>query len=263
MDIDKLKVPPGGKFRLSKRNASDTLGMSKSGVDKGRLSHAKKLAKLQDLLYAGHEHAILIALQAMDAGGKDGTIKHVMSGVNPQGCSVTSFKQPTPLELSHDFLWRVHAAVPPKGMIGIFNRSHYEDVLITRVHGMISQAECKSRYEDINNFEKILTRGGVHIVKFFLHIDSDEQERRFAARLDDPDKNWKSSSADFSERRYWDQYQDAYENALAHCSTKDAPWYVIPANHKWFRNYAVAEAIIQTMESLKMKYPVAKKNASA
>ena len=191
----------------------------------------------------------------MDAAGKDGTIKHVMSGVNPQGCAVTSFKQPSAIELAHDFLWRIHAAVPAKGAIGIFNRSHYEDVLIARVHKLAPKPVWQARYGEINAFQEMLSENGVHIVKFFLHISKAEQERRFEERLNDKNKNWKASAADFKERQFWDDYQTAYEDAIAKCSTKRAPWYVIPSDHKWFRNFAVAEIVIQTLHSLKMKFP--------
>ncbi len=257
MDIDKLRVAPGAKFKLSDYAPDDTYGVSKSRGEKGLASHVEKLAALHDLLYAEHKRSLLIVLQGMDAAGKDGTIKHVMSGVNPQGCSVTPFKQPTTRELDHDFLWRVHAAVPEKGAIGIFNRSHYEDVLVARVHKLVPREVWKKRYDAINQFEKILSESNVHILKFFLHMSSGEQEKRFMQRLTDPRKNWKASAADFSERKYWDEYQAAYRDAISNCSTKDAPWYVIPSDHKWFRNFAVGEIVIQTLETLKMRYPAA------
>jgi PPK2 family polyphosphate:nucleotide phosphotransferase len=255
MDIDKLRAKPGGQFKLGNFATDDTHGVSKAKAEKGLATHTEKLAALHDLLYAEHKRALLIVLQGMDAAGKDGTIKHVMSGVNPQGCFVTSFKQPSVAELDHDFLWRVHAAVPGKGTIGIFNRSHYEDVLITRVHNLVPREVWKKRYDAINDFERILTESGVHVIKFFLHMSSGEQEKRFMARLTDPNKNWKSSAADFSERKYWNDYQAAYQEAVAKCTTRDAPWYVIPSDHKWFRNFAVGEIVIETLGSLKMKYP--------
>src|ERR1700733_7137493 len=217
--------------------------------------HVSKLSASHDLLYAEHKRSLLIVLQGMDAAGKDGTIRHVMSGVNPQGCTVTSFKQPSSRELAHDFLWRIHAAVPEKGEIGIFNRSQYEDVLIARVHNLVPREIWKRRYSEINAFEKILTANNVHILKFFLHMSNEEQEKRFKARLSDPAKNWKASAADFSERKYWNEYQAAYQEALTKCSTKDSPWYVIPADHKWFRNFAVAEIVTRTLESFHMHYP--------
>ncbi len=255
MKISSLRAERGSAFRLSKCAADDTHGVSKQHAEKALPDHVKKLSALHDLLYAEHKRSLLIVLQGMDAAGKDGTIKHVMSGVDPQGCTVTSFKEPSHTELDHDFLWRIHAAVPPKGAIGIFNRSHYEDVLIARVHSLVEPAVWKRRYDEINDFEHMLTENGVCILKFFLHMSSEEQNRRFEERQSDPDKNWKSSPADFKERQYWDQYQDAYEAAVRKCGTKDAPWYVIPSDHKWFRNFAVAEVIIQTLESFKMRFP--------
>ncbi|MDP9055233.1 MAG: polyphosphate kinase 2 family protein [Acidobacteriota bacterium] len=255
MNISSLKVKPGSTFRLSKCDPRDTHGISKEHAAKALPHHVKKLARLHDLLYAEHKSSLLIVLQGMDASGKDGTIKHVMTGVNPQGCSVTSFRQPSTVELDHDFLWRVHAAVPPKGAIGIFNRSHYEDVLVARVHNLVDPAVWKQRYNQINDFEKMLTRNNVHILKFFLHISSKEQHERFDERLSNPRKNWKSSPSDFKERESWDQYQAAYEAAIKKCSTPYAPWYVVPSDHKWFRNFAIAEAIVQTLESFRMKFP--------
>ena len=246
----------GRNFKIKHHKAGETLGLKKEGDHELNIG---KLAALHDVLYAEHKHALVIVLQGMDAAGKDGTIKHVMSGVNPQGCTVTSFKQPTPLELDHDFLWRIHAAVPPRGSIGIFNRSQYEDVLIARVHNLVSRKVIKQRYKEINDFEEMLTDSGVTILKFFLHMSREEQGRRFKARLDDPSKNWKSSPADFKERKYWDAYLAAYEDAISNCSTKHAPWYVIPSDHKWFRNFAVAEVTIRTLEGLHMKYPKASK----
>jgi PPK2 family polyphosphate:nucleotide phosphotransferase len=255
MKISSLRAERGSAFRLSQCAADDTHGVSKQHAGKTLPEHVKKLSGLHDLLYAEHKRSLLIVLQGMDAAGKDGTIKHVMSGVNPQGCTVTSFKEPSHIELDHDFLWRIHAAVPGKGTLGIFNRSHYEDVLIARVHGLVEPAVWKRRYDEINDFEKMLTENGVCILKFFLHMSNEEQNRRFEERQSDPDKNWKSSPADFKERKYWDQYQEAYEAAVRKCGTKDAPWYVIPSDHKWFRNFAVAEVIIQTLESFKMRFP--------
>jgi PPK2 family polyphosphate:nucleotide phosphotransferase len=255
MKIAKLRARHDGKFRLKKHSPDDTLEITKEQASAAVDGHIKRLETLHELLYAEGKHALLIVLQGMDAAGKDGTIKHVMSGVNPQGCAVTPFKQPTKLELAHDFLWRVHAAVPARGYIGIFNRSHYEDVLITRVHNLTPKNVWETRYRQINQFEEMLSDNGVQILKFFLHISKDEQERRFEERLHDPDKNWKASPADFAERRYWADYQKAYEDAIAKCSTKRVPWYIIPADHKWFRDFAVSEVIVQTLESLRMKFP--------
>ncbi len=257
MDIEKLKVEPGDKFKIKKRDPGETFGVTKTHAIKELERHSGKLADLHELLYAENTRALLIVLQGMDASGKDGTIKHVMSGVNPQGCTVTSFKQPSAQDLAHDFLWRIHAAVPAKGAIGIFNRSHYEDVLIARVHKLVPDRVWEKRYDEINSFEKMLHENNVTILKFFLHISSDEQEKRFNERLSDPTKNWKASAADFKERRFWDDYQEAYQDALKKCSTDHAPWYVVPADHKWFRNHAVAEIVIQTLESFRMKFPKA------
>jgi PPK2 family polyphosphate:nucleotide phosphotransferase len=255
MNSGKLMVKPGSRLKLADRDPDDTHGNTKEKSARQLAAHSAKLDELQDLLYAGHKHALLIVLQALDAGGKDGTIRHVMSGVNPQSCSVTSFKAPTPEELGHDFLWRVHKAVPIHGTIGIFNRSHYEDVLIARVHNLVPKAVWSKRYGQINDFESELAASGVKILKFFLHISKEEQKKRFEARLADPSKLWKASEADFTERRFWDEYIGAFEDALSKCSTHQAPWYVIPANKKWFRNLAVSQIIIEALASLKMKYP--------
>ena len=255
MNIAKLRARHDGKFQFRKHSPDETFGVSKADAEASSSKHIARLENLHELLYAENKHALLIVLQGMDAAGKDGTIKHVMSGVNPQGCTVTPFKEPTKLELAHDFLWRIHAAVPAKGAIGIFNRSHYEDVLIARVHKLVPKDVWHSRYGQINSFEEMLSENGIRILKFFLHISKAEQEKRFEERLNDRDKNWKASAADFAERRYWTEYQKAYEDAISRCSTKIAPWYVIPANHKWFRNFAVAEIVIQTLESLRMKFP--------
>jgi PPK2 family polyphosphate:nucleotide phosphotransferase len=219
--------------------------------------HRQVLAELQELLSAEAKHAVLVVLQAMDTGGKDGTIRHIFTGVNPQACRVTAFKVPTPLEAAHDYLWRVRAAVPPRGIIGIFNRSHYEDVLVTRVHKMISDKVARRRFREINNFEEMLADNGVTILKFFLHISREEQTERLKARCADKDKQYKISESDFKERGYWDQYEDAYEDALSHTSRKHAPWYVIPSDQKWYRNVAVSQILVDTMERLKMKYPKA------
>ena len=253
--LKKLCVEPGTKVKLKKLDAGDTFDVSKGDAEAAAGKHAKKLGLLHELLYAEHKRSLLIVLQGMDASGKDGTIKHVMAGANPQGCAVTSFKEPSKKELDHDFLWRIHNAVPGKGDIGIFNRSQYEDVLIVRVHKLAPKTVWQARYEQINEFEKLLSENGTHILKFFLHIDSGEQEKRFEARLSDPEKNWKASAADFREREFWDDYQDAYDDALSKCSTADAPWFVVPANHKWFRDHAISEIVIQTLEGLKMQFP--------
>jgi PPK2 family polyphosphate:nucleotide phosphotransferase len=217
--------------------------------------YRQKLGQMQSLLYAEKKHSLLIVIQALDAGGKDGTINHVFAAFNPQGTSVTGFKQPTPIELDHDFLWRIHPHAPAKGWVAIFNRSHYEDVLITRVHKLVDKPTWTARYDRIRDFELGLTESGTRILKFFLHISKEEQLARFERRLDDPARNWKISESDYSERALWDKYMEAFEDALAATSTRDAPWYVIPANHKWFRNLAVSQIVADTMEELGMSFP--------
>jgi PPK2 family polyphosphate:nucleotide phosphotransferase len=217
--------------------------------------HRNKLASMQSLLYAEKKRSFLIVLQAMDAGGKDGTVNHVLSALNPQGAKVTGFRQPTPEEMAHDFLWRVHPHTPGKGEIAIFNRSQYEDVLVPRVHKVIGKAIWEARYQRIRNFEDTLTDNGTYILKFFLHISKKEQLARFAARLDDPRRNWKISESDYAERAYWDDYMIAYEDAISATSTERAPWFVIPSNHKWFRNLAVSQIVADAMEDLHMSYP--------
>jgi PPK2 family polyphosphate:nucleotide phosphotransferase len=252
----KLSVKPGRKVRLADFDPDDTLGYSKdAGEKKLRDKTLARIDELQQLLYAENKHALLILLQGMDAAGKDGTVRHVMSGINPQGCSVTSFEVPSHDEAEHDFLWRAHRAAPERGQIGIFNRSHYEDVLIVRVHNLVPEEVWKKRYAQINAFEKVLTDNQTTILKFFLHIGKEEQKKRFQARLDDPSHQWKLSPADLAERKYWNDYVDAYEDALTKCNTDEAPWYIIPSNHKWFRNLAVSQIILHTLEKFKMKYP--------
>jgi PPK2 family polyphosphate:nucleotide phosphotransferase len=249
-------VKPGEKIKLSKWDPEETLGWEKDHKMKASLDKSlERLDKLQYLLYAEKKRAILIVLQAIDSGGKDGTIRHVMSGVNPQGCTVTSFKKPTEEEAEHDYLWRSHKAVPACGEIGIFNRSHYEDVLVVRVHNLVPKKVWSQRYDQINQFEEFLHDNDVKMLKFFLHISKDEQKKRFEQRIEDPDRQWKISEADFDERNYWGDYTKAYEDALMLCSTKHAPWYVIPANKKWFRNLAVSHIIAETMEEMNMKFP--------
>jgi PPK2 family polyphosphate:nucleotide phosphotransferase len=215
----------------------------------------KRLRELQEVLYAEDKHAILIVLQAMDAGGKDGTIRHVMRGANPQGVKVASFKVPTPEELAHDFLWRIHRNTPERGMIGIFNRSHYEDVLVVRVEELVPRNIWQSRYEHINAFERLLVDSGVTILKFYLHISKDEQKERFEDRLNRPDKHWKFSRGDLKVRAKWDQYMVAYEDAISRCNTSWAPWYIVPANHKWYRNLVISSILVNTLENLDMHYP--------
>ena len=230
---------------------------SKQKTD-GRLEkNIARLNKLQYRLAAENRRALLIILQAMDAGGKDGTIRHVMTGLNPQGCRVTSFKVPAGEETRHDFLWRIHRAAPGFGEIGIFNRSQYEDVLVVRVHDLVPKAVWSARYDQINDFEKTLTENRTRILKFFLHISFEEQTERLEARVNDPERRWKISEADLAERKYWNDYMHAYEDVLRKCSTKDAPWFVIPSNHKWFRNLAISEIIADTLEDMNPTVPKA------
>lgn len=249
-------VEPGKTVSLGDIGTDRTAGV-KSKKEAADLleQNTQRLRELEYLLYAENRHALLIILQAMDAGGKDGTIRHVMGPLNPQSCHVTSFKAPTPEELDHDFLWRIHKAVPQKGRIAIFNRSHYEDVLIVRVHNLVEKSIWSKRYDQINHFEKMLSESNIHILKFFLHISKEEQKERFLARLDKPHKHWKFAAADLEERKYWDDYQRAYEEAIGRTSTEHAPWFIIPADKKWYRNLAVSEIIEQKLESLDMKFP--------
>lgn len=221
----------------------------------------RKLDPLQERLYAEGKQSLLVILQALDTGGKDGTIRHVTRGINPQGCNVTPFKLPTPEERAHDFLWRIHQHVPAKGMIGIFNRSHYEDVLVTRVHRVITGEVARRRLDEINDFERMLSQNGTRIVKFYLKISKAEQRRRLQARLDDPLKRWKFSTSDLSERRYWDRYPKYCAEAINATSTKHAPWYVIPANHKWYRNYLVARILHSTLKEMDPQFPARKRMA--
>jgi len=252
-----LIVKPGAKIKLDKFDPAETFGYEKSDADKHLTKNLDRLCGLQYRLYAEARRSLLVVLQGIDAGGKDGTIKHVMSGLNPQGVSVTSFKIPEGAEKRHDYLWRIHNAVPEWGKMGIFNRSHYEDVLVVRVHDLVPKKIWSERYGQINDFERMLSDSGVHIVKFLLYISKDEQEKRFRERIDDKQKNWKFSPADLKEREYWDQYIEAYEDMLRKCSKHNAPWYVIPANNKWFRNLAVSQILCDTLESMDLKFPKA------
>lgn len=253
---DLFKVRPGKKVDLAAWDPEYTSKYKhKQDAEELLAKNVQRLDDLQYLLYAENRRSMLVVLQGMDASGKDGTIRHVMRGLNPQGCRVTSFKVPSGEEQAHDFLWRIHRAVPQKGELGIFNRSQYEDVLVVRVHELVPKGVWSKRYEEINNFEKHLADNNVSILKFFLHISKDEQLKRFQDRVKDPTKRWKVSDADFAERKYWDSYVKAYQDALSRCSTKYAPWYVIPANHKWFRDLAVAQIIVETMAGLGMKFP--------
>ena len=256
--IKRYQVTPGHRLRWSAVNPDDhgDFANETDALDETEAC-VRKIDPLQERLYAEGQRSLLIILQGMDTSGKDGTIRHVMRGVNPQGCQVTSFKAPTPDERSHDFLWRIHQHVPQKGLIGIFNRSHYEDVLITRVHGDISTKESARRFREINDFERMLVHNGTTVVKCFLAISKSEQRRRLQARVDDPQKRWKFNPADLTERRLWDHYAKAYAEALSATSTKHAPWYVIPANHKWYRNYLVAKIVTAALKEMNPKIPPA------
>jgi len=261
------RVSKGGNFRLKDFDPEDTNGMKDKKQAKEILEHSRDLlSEFQEKLYAQDRWALLIIFQSMDAAGKDGAVKHVMSGINPQGCDVTSFKAPSQEELDHEYLWRAHKAIPQRGKIGIFNRSYYEEVLVVRVHQellnaqqlpkeLMSKGVWEERYEDINNFEKYLVRNGVMVMKFFLHLSKGEQKKRFLERLEMPEKNWKFSMADVKERAYWKDYQNAYEEMIQSTASKNAPWYVIPADNKWFTRLAVAGAIIEKLHSLDLQFP--------
>ena len=250
-----LAVRPGSRVRLASQDHGETHGWDKEATTPALEKQVARLADLQDRLWAESKHSVLVVLQGIDAAGKDGTINKVMEAFNPQGCSVTSFKVPSDEELAHDYLWRVHQAVPRKGEIGIFNRSHYEDVLVVRVHDIVPRDVWSARYDQINEFERFLADNGTTILKFFLAIDKDEQRERFQARYDDPTKRWKFSMGDLAERKLWDDYQAAFDDALSKTSTAHAPWYLIPANRKWFRNLAVATILGDTIAGLKPAYP--------
>ncbi len=262
-----FRIANGAHFRLKDFDPAETLGLkSKEQAQKELARGVERLAELQGKLYAQDRWAVLLILQAMDAAGKDSTIKHVMSGVNPQGCQVHAFKAPSVEELQHDFLWRTSRSVPERGQIGIFNRSYYEEVLVVRVHPelldrekiptpLVSKHLWEQRYKDINAFERHLTGNGIVVLKFFLHLSKKEQKKRFFDRLDDPEKNWKFSMNDALERQYWDEYMHAYEDMIRNTSTKHAPWYIVPADHKWFSRMVVAEATIEALENLDLSFP--------
>ena len=267
-DPHRFRVREGAKIDLSEWHTRvEPLFDTKEDYRDQLNSHVSTLSRLQELFYAANNHALLVIFQAMDAAGKDGTIKHVMSGINPQGCQVYSFKHPSALELQHDFLWRTTRDLPERGRIGIFNRSYYEDVLIARVHPEILRTESvpdarppwkniwRERYRSINDLEQHLHANGTRILKFFLHLSKAEQAKRFLARIDDPEKNWKFSNADIEERGFWNDYMKAYEKCLAATSTDEAPWYVIPADDKDSCRLLVSEVIVETLQSLKMEYP--------
>lgn len=266
INISEFIAKPSNKFNLSKIKSDYTAGIdSKEKAEKLLKQNIKKMAELQDKLYAQDKYSLLIIFQAMDAAGKDGAIKHVMSGLNPQGTQVYSFKQPSKEELDHGYLWRIQKAVPERGRIGIFNRSHYEEVLIVRVHNLIRFQQIpkeliddkiwERRFKQINEFERYLYENGTVIIKFFLNISKEEQKKRFLSRIEDPAKNWKFSSADIEERKYWDDYMKAYQEAIKATSTEYAPWYIVPADKKWFTRLVVSEVIVQTMKKLNLDYP--------
>jgi PPK2 family polyphosphate:nucleotide phosphotransferase len=266
METKKFQVSSNSKLSFSKF-PTDYSGEFKSKKEAIKLlkKNIERMTELQDKLYAQDKYSLLIIFQAMDAAGKDGTIKHVMSGLNPQGTQVSSFKQPSKEELDHTYLWRINKALPEKGRIGIFNRSHYEEVLIVRVHDLIKFQKIpdqfnnkniwKQRYEQINNFEEYLYKNGIVVIKFFLHVSKEEQKKRFLERIEDPAKNWKFSSGDIEERKYWDEYQKIYQEVISATSKKHSPWYIIPADKKWFARLAVSDIIVREMKKLKPEYP--------
>lgn len=260
--VKQYGVKPGNKLSLKEFDPDDTGDYKKNeqGKTKAKVETAElivRLDRLQERLYANATRSLLIVLQGMDTSGKDGTIKSVMSGVNPQGCKVVAFKAPSKDELAHDFLWRVHREVPPKGYIGIFNRSHYEDVLITRVHGWVTDKLIRRRFNQIRQFEELLSESGTAVLKFFLHISKDEQKERLEARIADPEKRWKWNSGDLEERKLWDEYLKAFEDVISATSSEEAPWYVVPANRKWYRNLIVADRVVNALEDMKLKTPPA------
>ena len=260
--ISHLRVRPGDKVDLESIDPEFCAGLEKEAAREQTAADLEALGHLQQLLYAEDRRALLVVLQGIDTAGKDGVIRKVMTGFNPQGCVVTPFKKPAGEEVEHDFLWRVHAACPRRGEIGVFNRSHYEDVLVTRVHDLVPRKRIERRYGAINEFERHLVDEGTHIVKFFLWISRDEQKRRLQERLADPEKNWKFSEADLKERERWSDYVEAFDAALSRCSTDDAPWWIVPANRKWFRDWMVARVLRGTLESFDMKWPKASFDAS-
>jgi PPK2 family polyphosphate:nucleotide phosphotransferase len=254
--LDQFRIKPGATVKLKDIDPAfkDRHESHEDALEEIQRD-GQRLRELQELLYAERRCSLLICLQAMDTGGKDGTIDHVLGAMNPLGCRVASFKQPSAEELAHDFLWRAHRAAPARGEVVIFNRSHYEDILVVRVHNLVPKPTWSLRYDQINDFERILVENGTHILKFYLHISKDEQLRRFKDRLDDPTKQWKISESDYEERRHWDDYVAAYEDALSRCSAEHAPWFVIPSNHKWFRTLAVARIVVEYLDGLGMSYP--------
>ena len=258
----RYQVQPGTTIRLADWDPNDTReAPGEKSAAKDRLERLnRRLEQLQERLYAEQRHKVLIVLQGMDTSGKDGTIRHVFEGVNPQGVRVVSFKVPTPIELAHDFLWRVHPQVPGRGEIVIFNRSHYEDVLVVRVHELVAPSIWQARYQQINDFERLLAESGTTVLKFFLHIDKQEQQERLEARLRDPNKQWKFKLGDLKERARWDDYIAAYEQAIERTSTAWAPWTIVPANKKWYRNLVIATVLVETLEALRPRYPEPEEN---
>ncbi|MGI8688971.1 MAG: polyphosphate kinase 2 family protein [Thermomicrobiales bacterium] len=246
-DARAFRVPPRTEVRLRDHDPADTGDITRKKAKARIAKRRDEFAEMQELLYGAARQSVLIVLQGMDTSGKDGTIRHVMAPINPQGCDVVTFKEPTPADLAHDFLWRVHPCAPAKGTIGIFNRSHYEDVLVVRVHNLDPQAVWERRYDAINHFERLLAESGTIILKFFLYISKDEQRKRLLAREKKPIKAWKLAPGDWVEREKWDEYQEAYEAALSRCSTKGAPWYIVPADKKWFRDLVITETILDTL----------------
>lgn len=261
MNPDRYRIHPDSEVRLSRHDPRDKSLFDGTKEEARAVTAAlnARLEELQELLWAEHRHKVLVVLQAMDAGGKDSTIRRVFEGVNPQGVRVTSFKAPSKAELDRDYLWRVHREVPAKGMIRVFNRSHYEDVLIVRVNSLVPESVWQARFEQINQFEKLLAETGTTIVKFYLHLSKEEQKERFEARLSDPTRQWKFSIEDLAKREQWDGYMDAYQDALLRCSTGYAPWYAIPADQKWYRNLAIARVLVSTLEAMDPRYPAAEK----
>ena len=253
--IKEFRIAPGDHVQLSDLDSNYKGHFEKHKALKKTEELCVRMGDLQQHLFAERQRSLLIVLQALDAGGKDAVIKHVIGSMNPDGCHVANFKEPTQQELAHDFLWRIEAQTPAKGEIAIFNRSHYEDVLVVRVHDLVAKSVWSERYDQINDFERRLVQNGTHILKFFLHISKEEQLKRFEQRLDDPAKRWKISEADYAEREYWDDYLRAYEDVFARCNTEDAPWFVIPADHKWFRDLAISEIIVSTMEEMNFQVP--------
>lgn len=266
MDIRQYRIKPGEQVDLAKYSTRRDQDLDKDDtVEKLMPKNLEAMAALQEKLYAENEHSLLIVLQAMDAAGKDGAIKHVMSGLNPQGVQVVSFKQPSSEELDHDYLWRIYKALPRRGEIGIFNRSHYEEVIVTKIHNLVANQQIpqellgkdlwKDRYRAMNDMERHLAENGTRVVKIYLHLSRDEQKERLLSRINEPDKNWKFSSGDIKERKYWDDYMKAYEEMMEHTSTEHAPWYCVPADNKWYTRYVVSEIVRQELEAIDPKFP--------